>query len=238
MATTQVSQLGTIAELKSALSVGARPNLFKVAIDWPAKLRAASAETPGQTTDTDTATGPTNLVTAVTTAKKSIGTGGNSEQRQNILCKSAALPGMNIGIIEVPIRGGRRVKIPGDRTFTDWTVTFLSDEAHSLRFAFKAWQEYMKTSDYEQDYIRLSNNTSYDYTADLFVYQLNSAGDVTRSYKLYECFPTEVGSIDFSFDSTDTLSEFTVTFQYHYMNALQGEADFAEEDEMDAAEEK
>ncbi|NDG31244.1 hypothetical protein EB118_14385 [bacterium] len=213
------SQLGTIAELKNALSVGARPNLFKVAIDWPTAL-ATNA----------------NFAANIKKAKSSIGKTGTAELKQNILCKSAALPGMNIGIIEVPTRGGRRVKIPGDRTFTDWTVTFLSDEAHSLRFAFKVWQEYMKTSDYEQNYIRSNDNTAYDYASDLFVYQLNSAGGVTRSYKLYECFPTEVGSIDFSFDSTDALSEFTVTFQYHYMNALQGETEFEDDADMDAAE--
>ena len=42
----------------------------------------------------------------------------------NIMCKSAALPGSNLGVIEVPFRG-RTVKIAGDRTFDTWTVTCL-----------------------------------------------------------------------------------------------------------------
>lgn len=211
--------LAKISDLKTALSVGARPNLFKVSIDWP------------------TALGTNENVSAVTGT--SYGADSNAEYKQNLLCKTAALPGMSIGIIEVPTRGGRRIKIPGDRTFADWTVTFLSDEAHDLRFAFKTWQEYMKTSDYESDVIRADNNTAFDYTADLFVYQLNSAGGVTRSYKLFECFPTDVGAIDLSFDSTDSLSEFTVTFQYHHMTALQGnqgvEPTFTDESDMDAS---
>ena len=34
-----------------------------------------------------------------------------------------------------------------------------------------------------------------------------------RSYKFTGIFPTEVGAIDLSYDSTDTIEEFTVTFQ-------------------------
>lgn len=50
-----------------------------------------------------------------------------------LLCKTAAIPGMTVGVIEVPFRGGRRIKIPGDRTFADWTATFISDSNHSIR---------------------------------------------------------------------------------------------------------
>ena len=46
------------------------------------------------------------------------------KQLTNSLCKSAALPGSNLGVIEVPFRG-RTVKIAGDRTFDTWTATFL-----------------------------------------------------------------------------------------------------------------
>ena len=45
----------------------------------------------------------------------------------NVMCKSAALPGSNLGVIEVPFRG-RTVKIAGDRTFDTWTATFFNDK--------------------------------------------------------------------------------------------------------------
>ena len=52
----------------------------------------------------------------------------------NIMCKSAALPGSNLGVIEVPFRG-RTVKIAGDRTFDTWTVTFFNDKtSNSVHF--------------------------------------------------------------------------------------------------------
>ena len=49
----------------------------------------------------------------------------------DILCKSAALPGSNLGVIEVPFRG-RTVKIAGDRTFDTWSATFFNDKDLSL----------------------------------------------------------------------------------------------------------
>ena len=52
--------------------------------------------------------------------------GTTDKSLTNILCKSAALPGSNLGVIEVPFRG-RTVKIAGDRTFDTWTATFFAD---------------------------------------------------------------------------------------------------------------
>ena len=54
------------------------------------------------------------------------------KQLTDILCKSAALPGSNLGVIEVPFRG-RTVKIAGDRTFDTWSATFFNDKDFKLR---------------------------------------------------------------------------------------------------------
>jgi hypothetical protein len=62
----------------------------------------------------------------------------------NILCKSAALPGSNLGVIEVPFRG-RTVKIAGDRTFDTWTATFFNDKDFKLRAFFEEWANNIKT---------------------------------------------------------------------------------------------
>lgn len=146
----------------------------------------------------------------------------------NLLCKTAAIPGMTIGVIEVPFRAGRRIKVPGDRTFADWTVTFISDEAHALRDSFLQWAERIKTSDYNSDTLRAGDAAAFDYTASLSVTHLKSDGKPSRTYKLAEAFPTEVGAIELSYDSTDSLSEFSVTFQYHWMTA---ESDVSEVDD-------
>jgi hypothetical protein len=49
---------------------------------------------------------------------------------------------MTLGVIEVPFRG-RRIKVPGDRTFADWTVTVINDEDQAMRKAFSNWMNYI-----------------------------------------------------------------------------------------------
>jgi len=141
-------------------------------------------------------------------------TGGATEALK-LLCKSGAVPGFTVGVIEVPYKAGRRVKIPGDRTFADWTVTIINDEDHKLRRAFTSWVNLISKSNYDSP----TKSTSQDYYKDIIVSQLNGDGNVVRKYKLNDAYPTDVGALDLSFDSTDTLSEFTVNFQYHYLQA-------------------
>jgi hypothetical protein len=54
------------------------------------------------------------------------------------LCKAAQIPSSTIGNIDVPFRG-RQLKVPGDRTFADWTVTVLSDPTFGTRAGFEEW---------------------------------------------------------------------------------------------------
>jgi len=56
---------------------------------------------------------------------------------------------------------------------------------------------------------------------------LNANNEVVRKYKLNDAYPTDVGALDLSFDSTDTISEFTVNFQYHHMQAANGNTAFS-----------
>ena len=66
------------------------------------------------------------------------------QELTNILCKSAALPGSNLGVIEVPFRG-RTVKIAGDSTFDTWTATFFNDKDFKLRAFFEQWANSINT---------------------------------------------------------------------------------------------
>jgi hypothetical protein len=183
----------TITQLKTALVRGARANLFEVEMGFPDALSTAK----------DTATiGATDSL--------------------KLLCKSAAIPGFTIGTIEVPYKAGRKIKIPGDRTFADWSITVINDEDHKLRRAFTSWVNLISKSNYEST----TKSTAQDYYKDIFVTQLNADNKVVRKYKLNDAYPTDVGALDLSFDSTDTISEFTVNFQYHHMQAADGNTSF------------
>ena len=144
----------------------------------------------------------------------------------NILCKSAALPGSNLGVIEVPFRG-RTVKIAGDRTFDTWTATFFNDKDFKLRAFFEQWANSINTHEGNTSPLFTPNNST-GYTADLGVKQLekdaSEEGAILREYKLHYCFPTNVSPIDLAYDSNDQIEEFTVEFQYSYWKAVAGDS--------------
>tara|TARA_Y100000022_G_scaffold126595_1_gene109586 strand:- start:118 stop:651 length:534 start_codon:yes stop_codon:yes gene_type:complete len=142
----------------------------------------------------------------------------------NILCKSAALPGSNLGVIEVPFRG-RTVKIAGDRTFDTWTATFFNDKDFKLRSFFEEWANQINTHEANTSPLFKPNNTD-GYTAELKVRQLekddSAEGSSLREYTLFYCFPTNVSQIDLAYDSNDQIEEFTVEWQYSYFQAASG----------------
>jgi len=190
MATTK-----TLRDFKSKLAGGgARPNLFEASIN--------------------------SFPTAISEAwdNSSEAEGGAFK----FLCKSTALPASNLGSIEIPFRG-RTLKVAGDRTFDDWTVTIINDEDFRLRTAFERWSNVMSQLD---DATGVTNPTSY--MTDAFIQQLgrgnavgaqsNTGGNsaVLRSYKFFDVFPVTVGEIALSYDTTDALEEFDVTFRYQY----------------------
>lgn len=133
------------------------------------------------------------------------------------LCRSAAIPAFTLGIIEVPYRG-RRIKVPGDRSYADWTATVFNDDKQNMRKAFDNWMKEINNPNATE----VINTIGQAYRGTVDIKHLNSEGNTSRHYKLYEAFPTDVSAIDLSYDNTDTVQEFTVTFQYHYLDVGTG----------------
>jgi hypothetical protein len=135
------------------------------------------------------------------------------------MCKAANLPASNIANIDVPFRG-RIFKVAGDRTIDTWTITIINDEGFALRNAFEEWVDLIAKLDNN-----LGATLPESYMTNASVFQLgrgsvassrDNAGDrnvVLAEYEFIDIFPTEVSQIDLSYDSSDTIEEFTVTFQ-------------------------
>jgi hypothetical protein len=187
-----------ISTFKSQLvGGGARPNLFEVDITFP--------------------TG-NNFNQNVQ--------GGNTSFDLNnfkFLCKAAALPASNIAPIDVPFRG-RILKVAGDRTFDTWTVTVINDENFKHRRSFESW---MHNIGQYSDHSGVTSPLSY--MGQGAVYQLgralpgqqvradrNSSAPILAQYEFVDIFPTNISQIDLSYDTSDTIEEFTVEFQVQY----------------------
>ena len=153
--------------------------------------------------------------------------GGTDVDLTNILCKSAALPASNLGVIEVPFRG-RSVKIACDRTFDTWTATFVNDEDMRIRAFMEEWMGEINSHAGNKSALFTPETSGQGYMAHLLVKQLEKDatdnGSVVREYKLWHCFPTNISQIDLAYDSNDQGSEFTVEFQLSYWTADAGGA--------------
>jgi len=137
-------------------------------------------------------------------------------QKARFLVKAAALPASNIAPIEIPFRG-RILKIAGDRTFETWTITVINDTDFSIRSAFEKW---MNTINKMSDATGLVDPIQYQ--KEMMVKQLDRDGSVLRSYKFWDTFPTNVSTIDLSYETTDTIQEFTVELQVQWWEAYKG----------------
>ena len=193
--------LRTLSQFQSALKGGgARPNLFEVRL--------------------------AGLPSAVST------TWGNNETTEfAFMCKGTNLPASNIASIDVPFRG-RTLKVAGDRTVDNWSVTVINDESFNLRTKFEAWMDAIA---------QMSNNSGAteptSYMGDAEVRQLGRGygkgkeskkpgGDggkgPLRIYTFHSIFPVNVSSIDLSYDSSDTIEEFTVEFAVQSISTGKG----------------
>jgi hypothetical protein len=146
----------------------------------------------------------------------SVAIGDDVLEKSRFLVKAAALPASNVTPIDVPFRG-RILKIAGDRTFDTWTITVINDTDFSIRSAFESWMNIINKM---SDATGLTDPV--DYQKDATVHQLDRDGGILRSYKFWDIFPTNISTIDLSYETTDTIEEFTVELQVQWWEAYKG----------------
>ena len=201
----------TLSDFKSRLAGGgARPNLFEVTLP---SFPGAAAE---YWTEGD----------------------NESNTKFTFLCKAAQLPASTVASVPVAFRG-RELKVAGERTFDPWTVTIINDEDFGLRTSFEGWMNKLSKLN---DATGVTNPGSYMTNA--FVKQLgrgfekfsetNTGGEssVLRTYQFYDIWPSNVSAIELSYDSTNTVEEFTVEFQVQYFSIGTSEELATSDDEI------
>jgi len=197
---------GSISDFKSALaSGGARPNLFMAEVTFP----SLNAE-PGEGEEAATYEGWNE----------------DLQKQFRFMCKAASLPASNIGVIEVPFRG-LTMKVAGDRTVDTWTATIINNENFAIRRQFEIWLNLMNDASRVAGIVNpgkyMGNATVHQLSRSVDAGKENDQGEiegagnpVLASYKFNDIFPSAISAIDLSYDSTDTIEEFTVEFQVQH----------------------
>jgi len=138
------------------------------------------------------------------------------KDKSRFLVKAAQLPASNITPIEVNFRG-RILKIAGDRTFDTWTVTVINDVDFAIRSAFEKWMNFINKM---EDATGAQDPAAYQ--PDAYVHQLDRDGSTLRTYKFHDVFPTNISAVDLSYETVDSVEEFTVEFQVQWWEAIKG----------------
>lgn len=153
----------------------------------------------------------------------------NNPAAMRSLAKATTFPGKNHDVIDFKYKG-RSIPLKGQTKYQQsWTCTFYLTEDHALKNAFETWIEGL---DQKHNYFAKTNEVkgleltqkkhAEKYGTDITLYQKNFDNDQdTALYKLYNVFPTEVSTVEYSSESLGQIQEFTVTFAYsHYNSAV------------------
>jgi len=153
-----------------------------------------------------------SLFNVVLSVPGALGIDSVSVDKFRFVCRTAALPESTISPIEIPYFG-RKIKVAGERTFGDWSVTVMNDEDFAVRALFETWSNALNR---HVSNVRDAGIGAEQYKTDLEVIQYSKDGSEIRSYQFVGAFPTSIGEIQLGWDSASQIEEFSVTFSYDY----------------------
>ena len=131
-------------------------------------------------------------------------------------CKAANIPPMTVGTIDVPYFG-RVIKVPGNKTFENWSVTIINDEGFLVRNGFEKWVASMGT---HIGNVQSSASSTLDSglygNATVAQYSKTGETSILALYNFVNIFPVSVSEITLGWDANDAIEEYTVEFAYDY----------------------
>jgi len=133
------------------------------------------------------------------------------------MAKAASLPASTLGTIELSYFG-RKVKVAGDRTYAEWSITIINDEDMLIRKGLENWHS-------KVNHASSNLRTMTEYKEDAQVHQMGKTGGIIRTYNFVGLWPSEIGAIELAWDTNDAVEEYTVTLQYDYWTVGSGAGD-------------
>jgi len=128
-------------------------------------------------------------------------------------CNATQLPASSLGEIQVPYFG-RKIKLAGDRTFQDWTITVMNDEDFLVRDSIESW--HTQINSIQNNLLSTSFDGNLYKSATGTITQYGKDGSILKSYSMVNMFPVDVSQVDLSWNATDQFESFQVTFAYDY----------------------
>ena len=107
-----------------------------------------------------------------------------------------------------------RGEIPGSSTNqTEWSLTVVQDADNRIREDFIGWMNQLNS---HENITGATPGPALFPTWTIEALQQDDSISGGQGIQLTNCFPTEVGTLEFNYETVDTFAEFTVTLQYDY----------------------
>lgn len=143
---------------------------------------------------------------------------GIAARKLTFMARAAQLPGSTVGVVPLQYFG-REVKLAGNRTFADWTLTIINDEDFAVRKGLERWLNGLNQHRFNRRNSAFASATSY--TTDAIVKQYGKTGNVLKQYKFIGVFPTDLAPIDLDWSANDTIEEYAASFQFQWWEDVQ-----------------
>jgi hypothetical protein len=101
----------------------------------------------------------------------------------------------------------KKLKLAGDRTYDDWTISVYNDQAHDTRQQIIEWQKLAQS--FNRD---ISGDSPTNYKKEATIRQLDRSGAVTREYTIYGIWPSNIAELALDWDNNGQVEIFDVTF--------------------------
>ena len=163
-------------------------------------------------------------------------------QKLRFMARAAQLPGKTVGVVPVYYMG-REIKVPGNVTYQEWTLTVMNDEDFAIRKVMERWHGAINSN---RDNVRRSgflNFSGYSVNASVVQYSKLGTGNINgegtgrggtvdlnrgatgiRKYNFIGIWPADVSNIDLDWGANDAIEEFSLTLAYQWWE-VEGEKD-------------
>jgi len=141
-----------------------------------------------------------------------------STEDMSFMIKAATMPASVIENIDVPYRG-RMLKVAGDRTYENWTVTVINDVNMPIRTAMEQWMNHINRAESNTSSAGFLN--ALDYYADLKITQLGRNSLRGKTYIFKGAYPVNISAIEMAYETNNAIQDFTVEFAYQYWNTAE-----------------
>lgn len=129
--------------------------------------------------------------------------------------RATEVPPSDIGIIDLPFRGGAKFRIPGDRDFTAvWSVTCRFDVNSIAYNTFERWSDAIvgnsitDTIDADDDVMSLMGVGE--------IHQLSRNSRILKSWTLANIWIQSLGTISYDWSGDNQIIEFPATFVFQH----------------------